>query len=191
MKNSIKSNAWTKDKLVELKICYEARVPIKLMAQVFNKSETSISKILTRSNIRPLGSQPRGVRPRTLRRCFTTKEEVIDLLSKARQYPAQSPQSLCYYLCDQEASQNRRRQLKRVRQKPIESWTSLSHLIYELQQDGKNISPTYNLTLLRQGFEYVVNGSPTKCADLLRIVNTERAAMKLPRIFIEGITDNC
>jgi hypothetical protein len=190
MKTPLKSNRWSKYQLAILKICYEQRVPIKLMTQVLNKSETSISKMLTRSNIRPIGSHPRGMRPLALRSHYITKEDVLNLISNAHQSPAAIKQSFCYHMSDQKVYVNAEEQPKRLRQNGLEVWTSLAHLLKELELKGKIIIRTDDPSLLRQGFEYVLNGRPTKCIDLLRIVNTERAALSLPRIFIEGITDN-
>jgi len=194
MKIPLKSSAWSENDLNALKICYEARVSLKVMAQFFGKSENAISKILTRSNIRPVGTHSRGRRPSEKCSYYSTKEDILHLLRTTNNHQSTSQLLKCtplYYFNRKNARVNAIVRSRRKKQPNfLETWTSLTHLIDDLKKKGTIIIPTEDPTLLRQGFEYVVNGSPTKSTELLRIANIERAAQNLPRIFIEGITDN-
>jgi hypothetical protein len=191
MKSSLKSNTWTDENICALKICYDAHVPIKLMAQYFGKTESSVTKMLTRSNIRPVGSRARGKRPSYMHCPFTTVDEIADIVQKTKDLPSfklDDPATLFYVTRKKTRAQSA--QAFTGKANSIEAWTSMTHLIAEFQKQGQDIIPTENPSLLRQGFTYMLNGAPKKSVDLLRMANIDRLAQRLPRIFIEGITDN-
>ena len=177
---------WTEKERYQLMVAYRVGASLKMMSEILGRSTSAINKALSRHGARPLGSQPRGVRPRTLTKSVTLKlvkqkikelESCQNVLEKSDISATYSPQAVRAY----DALKARPRQ-KRVE---LSKWVTLEDLTAYLERRG------YPVKLKRQGPQkgYWVRQKFLTPAKLLMFVNEMRAANQKPPFYVDQITE--
>jgi transposase len=179
--------SWTDQDLTHLKIAYRNGASLKMMAEILGRSTTAVNKALSRYGARPLGSQPRGVRPRTLTKPVTLKlvqqkikelDTCQDTLGNSDISATFNPQAMRAY----EALQDHSRQ-KRVE---LSKWVTLEDLTIYLKKKG------YPIMLKKQGEQkgyWIRQKGFLTPARLLMFVNEMRVENHKPPFYVEQLTE--
>lgn len=206
---------WSAQDLAKLALCYQARAPLYLISQYFGTSISGISKTLTRSQIRPAFSRPRGVRPLRERGLIVTIEQLHAYLESNKDAWKQGNPNLfkarpnkrikailrakatrkaltrsAIQLTQKPVPKKKANGIGRKKADPQELWTSMNHVVEELTRQGYRVLPIENTSWLRMGYTHLLNGKPVQPADMLKVLNSSRQNGRKPLVFVPELTSH-
>lgn len=179
---------WTKRDRHHLMVAYRSGASLKTMSQILNRSETAINKALTRQGIRPLGSQPRGVRPKSLTKLMTPSmvKEKIQEATAWEDLTEDSPSSVSFdpkVAWAYEALHS----LPETREKrEMSPWITLEALMAYLSEQG------YPVTFQGKGCAeqyWIRQKGPLTPGALLIFANKMRLEKHKPPFYVEQLTE--
>ena len=212
---SASKRVWSAQDLAKLALCYQARVPLHLVSQYFRTSISAVSKTLSRSQIRPAYSRPRGVRPRKERSLISHYAQLLTYLEENRAL-WESPNSSLFkarrkkrvkgMLDIKHVQKNEDKSVgsslvalspvdqAKVKTKKIKTvqdlWTSMTHVVEELMENGYHIVPLENYSWNRMGYSHLLDGKPVRPGELLKILNGIRQRLNRPLVFVTELTSH-
>lgn len=180
---------WTEQERRQLMLAYRSGASLKTMSDLFGRSTTAINKALTRFGARPIGSQPRGVRPKTKSRPITLKavkerieefEASQDYLEEDKEDVLFSPEAVRAYevLQDDDYCQRKEKQLSK--------WITKQDLINYLKESKLPI--TVNKIGSDERYDLPRNKF-LSLSDLLVFVNKARIEDDKTPFFLEEVTE--
>tara|TARA_A100000171_G_C2137085_1_gene151184 strand:+ start:3067 stop:3648 length:582 start_codon:yes stop_codon:yes gene_type:complete len=180
---------WTNNEKRNLMIAYQMGASLKTISEILGRSPTAINKALSRQGIRPLGSQPRGARPKSLMNLatFKTVKEKINEVQLLRDenasdhlktMPAFDPKVIHAYEALKE-----RKEDQTIEMSP---WVTLDCVLSYLTKQGHRIV----LRKMPFGSRYWVGKKgPLTPPELLVIANKNRCINHEPPFLLEKVTE--
>lgn len=180
---------WTDRDRRHLMVAYRSGASLKTMSDLFGRSTSAINKALTRYGARPLGSQPRGTRPKMVKRPITAKgvqaridefDAKLDKWVCEEQISCFSPEAIRAY----EALQKTATQKQEEPQ--LSRWLSKKDFMAYLEQ------MEFPVKIKQVGYHecYCVSDRrPLTLSELLVFVNKVRIEDNKPPLYLENVTE--